>query len=54
MRLLLDTQALLVWIGDVATLPRAARAAVQDPQATVLVSIASLWEATIKRALCKL
>lgn len=42
MRLLLDTQALLVWIGDVAALPQAARLAVQDPNNVVLVSIATL------------
>jgi len=54
MRLLLDTQALIIWIGDVGALPRAAREAMGDPATEVLVSIASLWEATIKRSLGKL
>jgi PIN domain nuclease of toxin-antitoxin system len=54
MRVLLDTQALILWVHRSTALPRTARAAITDPLNEVLVSVASLWEATIKRALGKL
>ena len=48
MKLLLDTH-LLLWIaGDSPRLPAAARQAVEDPQADLLFSVASIWEVSIK------
>ena len=54
MRLLLDTQALLWWLGDAAELGQAARNAIGDGANTVFVSAASAWEMEIKRVLGKL
>jgi PIN domain nuclease of toxin-antitoxin system len=51
--LLLDTHALLWWLADVE-LTTPARAAIADPENLVVVSAASVWEASIKRALGKL
>jgi PIN domain nuclease of toxin-antitoxin system len=53
MRLLLDTWALLWWLGNDPTLSQAARAAVARPEADVAVSAASAWELSIKAALGK-
>jgi PIN domain nuclease of toxin-antitoxin system len=53
-RLLLDTHALLWWLGDDPVLSQAARAAIGRPEADVTVSAASAWEVSIKRALGKL
>ena len=54
MRILLDTHALLWWmIGNPRLSPRA-RAAVDAPNAEVLVSAASAWELAVKVRLCKL
>ena len=54
MRLLLDTHVVL-WsvLGDPA-LPARFREMLQDPDAEVFVSAASVWEVAIKRALGKL
>lgn len=54
MRLLLDTSALLWWLGDSARLGPKARAAIADPGSEVFVSVASAWEISVKRALGKL
>ena len=54
MRLLLDTHALLWAIGDPERLRDAARSALWDAGNEVLVSVASIWEIGIKRALGKL
>lgn len=54
MRLLLDTQVLLWWLADDASLGSKARRAISDPQTEVLVSAASAWEIAIKKALGKL
>ncbi len=54
MRLLLDTHAFIWWVSEASGLGRQARAAIQDATNEVLLSIASLWEATIKRANGKL
>jgi PIN domain nuclease of toxin-antitoxin system len=54
MRVLLDTQALILWVQRSTSLPRLARSAISDPGNEILVSVASLWEATIKRTLGKL
>lgn len=53
MRLLLDTHALLWWLGDDARLAAPARAAVADASNDVLVSAASAWELAIKARLGK-
>lgn len=53
-RLLVDTQAVLWWLGDDPALPSAARDVIADPTNEPLVSAASLWEIAIKRSLGKL
>jgi PIN domain nuclease of toxin-antitoxin system len=53
-RLLLDTHAFLWWMDGSPALRQAARAAIEDPQNDVILSVASLWELTIKIALGKL
>ena len=53
MRLLLDTRALLWWLAD-AGLTDQARDAIADPDNLVMVSAASAWEISIKKALGKL
>jgi PIN domain nuclease of toxin-antitoxin system len=52
--LLVDTHALLWWLADDPALTSAARAAVADPKNVPLVSSASVWEISIKRAMGKL
>lgn len=54
MRLLLDTHAFLWWMEDSPEIGGAARTAIGDPDNDILISTASLWEITIKRALGKL
>lgn len=54
MNLLLDTHALLWWLGDDPSLSPEARAAVAAPGNLVYVSAATAWEISIKRALGKL
>lgn len=53
-RLLLDTHALLWWLGNDARLGAQARAIVTDARNEVFVSAASTWEIAIKRSLGKL
>ena len=53
MRLLLDTHALLWWLADEG-MSTQARDAVADPANLVVVSAASAWEISIKKALGKL
>lgn len=53
MRLLLDTHALLWWLADEGLVPQA-RDAIADPGNLVVVSAASAWEISIKKALGKL
>lgn len=53
MRLLLDTHALLWWLADEGLTDRA-RDAIADPDNVVMVSAASAWEISIKKALGKL
>ena len=50
MRVLLDTHILLWWLADDPLLPSEARALIADASTEVLVSAASVWEITIKRA----
>jgi PIN domain nuclease of toxin-antitoxin system len=52
-RLLLDTHALLWWLADEG-LTDQARDAIADPANLVMVSAASAWEISIKKALGKL
>jgi PIN domain nuclease of toxin-antitoxin system len=47
-RLLIDTHTFLWWMGASPVLSSTARAAIADPTNDVLISIASLWELTIK------
>ena len=54
MRLLLDTHALLWWIGDEGRLNKAAFAMIASRDNEILVSAASLWEISTKRNLGKL
>ena len=54
MRLLVDTHAVLWWLGNDSRLPAAARSLIAEPENELLVSIASLWEIAIKRKLGKL
>jgi PIN domain nuclease of toxin-antitoxin system len=53
-RYLLDTHVLLWWIADDPKLRADTRATITDPSRDVAVSVASIWEAAIKRALGKL
>jgi PIN domain nuclease of toxin-antitoxin system len=50
-RLLLDTQVLLWWLADSPQLRAEAKRCIADPGNEVFVSAASVWEASIKRAL---
>jgi PIN domain nuclease of toxin-antitoxin system len=51
---LLDSHALLWWLADDRRLSKRARSTIADPDATVYVSAASVWEIAIKVALGKL
>lgn len=51
MRFLLDTHALLWWAADDKRLKRAERDAIENEDAIVWVSAASIWEISIKRSL---
>ena len=53
MTLLLDTHALLWWLGG-QRMTEEARERIADPSVLVAVSAASIWEASIKQALGKL
>jgi PIN domain nuclease of toxin-antitoxin system len=53
-KILLDTHALLWWLFDDPQLSNAARKAIKDPENTVLVSSASVWEIATKYRLGKL
>ena len=52
--LLLDTHAFLWWLDDNPRLGARARAAIADPDNTVLVSAATAWEIAIKTGLGRL
>jgi PIN domain nuclease of toxin-antitoxin system len=49
-RLLIDSQAFLWWAEASPALGTAARNAIADPANEVLISIAALWELTIKQS----
>ncbi len=54
MKLLLDTHILLWWLGGDPRLPTHLHALIEDRRHPVSVSVASLWEMTIKAAIGKL
>lgn len=54
MRLLIDSHALIWWRADSPALGRAAHNAISDPLNEVLISVAALWELTIKQSSGKL
>lgn len=54
MRLLLDTHAFIWWVSEAANLGQRARDAIHDTANEILLSVASLWELTIKRGNGKL
>ena len=54
MRALLDTHAFLWWIGDDPRLPTAVREIVGDGANEILLSVVSVWEIAIKKALARL
>lgn len=54
MRVLLDTHAFLWFVAGDVSLSASARAAIEDPNNDVFVSIASAWEVAIKTSLGKL
>lgn len=54
MNVLLDSHALLWWLDDDRRLSRRARQTIADAETVIFVSVASVWEIAIKRALGKL
>ncbi len=54
MRILLDTHILLWWLADDQQLPSQAAATIGHPDTEVVVSAASAWEISIKRAVGRL
>lgn len=54
MKLLLDTHTFLWWLSSPDQLTQPAGIAIADPANEVLVSVISLWEIAIKRAIGKL
>ena len=53
-RLLLDTQVLLWWISDDASLSVKAKEVIANPDNAVFVSAATAWEISVKKASGKL
>jgi PIN domain nuclease of toxin-antitoxin system len=54
MRLLLDTQVLLWWLGDDPTLGARARDLISAPENLIFFSAATIWEIRIKQRIGKL
>ena len=55
MSLLLDTHVLLWWLDDpTALLSEQALTAIEDPDNQIIISVVSVWEIAIKKALGKL
>ena len=54
MKLLVDTQAILWWLGADPRLSPLAQAAITRAGRDAAVSVASVWEASIKKAAGKL
>ena len=53
MKILLDTNALVWWLDDDRKLGRSARRRLADPRVTILATIVSLWELTLKHRVGK-
>lgn len=54
MKYLLDTHTFLWFINDDASLSSTANALIEDPENTIYLSVASIWEMAIKVSLDKL
>jgi PIN domain nuclease of toxin-antitoxin system len=54
MRVIIDTHVFLWWVEGDKSLPAKARAAIANPENECLLSLASVWEMSIKSALGKL
>lgn len=54
MKILLDTHVLLWWLDDSPRLPLQMRELIADPERTVFISTATIWEIRIKQKLGKL
>jgi PIN domain nuclease of toxin-antitoxin system len=54
MKFLIDTNVLLWHIGGDARMPESIRETIDDPESTLTVSIASIWEIGIKYSLNRL
>ena len=54
MNLLLDTCVLLWWLDDPDLLSKEASTAIKEPGNRIIVSVVSIWEIAIKKALGKL
>ena len=54
MKLLLDTQAFIWFVENDKNLPFHLKNVIEQPQNTIIISIASLWEMTIKISIGKL
>jgi PIN domain nuclease of toxin-antitoxin system len=54
MKILLDTHVLLWWLDDPAQISDGAQSAIRNPENSVCVSAATVWEIVIKKALGKL
>jgi PIN domain nuclease of toxin-antitoxin system len=50
MKILLDTRILLWWLADDPLLPGPAAAAIENADTEVIISAATAWEITIKKA----
>lgn len=54
MNLLLDTHVLLWWLDDPDLLSKEASTAIKEPDNKIIISVVSVWEVAIKKALGKL
>jgi PIN domain nuclease of toxin-antitoxin system len=54
MKLLLDTHVLLWWLDDPERISDSAKSTIRNPENSVCVSAATVWEIVIKKALGKL
>jgi len=54
MRILIDTQAFIWFVEDDKQLPEEIKTKLEDLDNSIIISIASLWEMTIKMSLGKL
>jgi len=54
MRILIDTQAFIWFVEDDKQLPKEIKTKLEDLDNSIIISIASLWEMTIKMSLGKL